>query len=90
MAHIIKKESHLHLDVVSDFWVFRPDIGTQLRGVVTKKSANHIACLVHGIFNVPCYKPQNAATFASNVKIDSQVVLLSPISFVPKNRTVQS
>lgn len=76
MGAMINEEPYQHLDVVSDFWVFRPDVGKELRGVVTKKSPTHISCLVHGIFNVPCHKPADQkGAFASNVKIDSQVRL---------------
>merc|ERR1711862_63190 len=56
---MINEETHLHLDVQSDFWVFRPLIGRQLKGVVTKNSVTHVSCLVHGVFNVPCHKPHN-------------------------------
>jgi DNA-directed RNA polymerase I subunit RPA43 len=50
-------EAPIHLDVASDFWVFRPTVGAQLRGVVNRKSQSHVSCLVHGCFNVPCYRP---------------------------------
>ena len=74
IATMVNEEPFLHLDVVSDFWVFRPDVGAELRGVVTKKSTTHISCLVHGIFNVPCHKPTTQkGAFAPSVKIESQV-----------------
>jgi len=56
---MINEEAHLHLDVQSDFWLFRPLIGRQIKGVVSKKSPTHVSCLVHGVFNVPCHKPHN-------------------------------
>lgn len=75
MGQMINEEPYFHLDVVSDFWVFRPD-GAELRGLVTKKSQSHISCLVHGIFNVPCYKPpEQKSGWATNVQLDSQVKL---------------
>ena len=39
---IINEETHIHLDVQSEFWIFRPLVGRQLKGKVTKKSANHV------------------------------------------------
>ena len=56
---LMNEEAHIHLDVVSDFWVFRPEMGAILQGTVTKTSQKHVACLVHGVFNVPCYHPNN-------------------------------
>ena len=55
----MNEEAHVHLDVVSDFWVFRPTEGKVLRGVVNRKSPNHVACLVHGCFNVACNRPHD-------------------------------
>ena len=54
---IINEEAPIHVDVVSDFWVFRPLIGRQIKGRVTKKSPTHVHVLVHGIFSIPCHKP---------------------------------
>ena len=54
---IINEEAPIHLDVVSDFWVFRPIVGRQIKGRITKKSPNHVHVLVHGIFSIPCHKP---------------------------------
>jgi len=56
---MINDEAHMHLDVQSDFWIFRPLVGRQLKGVVSKKSQTHVSVLVHGVFNVPCHRPNN-------------------------------
>lgn len=53
------EEAYIHVDVIADFWVFRPTIGSQLKGVVNKKSDGHVSCVVHGCFNVPCHRPQD-------------------------------
>ncbi|KAL7641401.1 UNVERIFIED_CONTAM: hypothetical protein RMT77_008541 [Armadillidium vulgare] len=41
----------LHINIVADFYVFSPEIGSILKGKVVKKSPNHVGCLVHNIFN---------------------------------------
>ena len=56
---ILNEEAYFHIDVQSDFWLFRPLTGQQLKGIVTKKSDKHVSVLVHGIFNIPCLKPNN-------------------------------
>ena len=30
-----------------------------IEGDNTKKSSSHVSCLVHGVFNVPCHRPNN-------------------------------
>lgn len=58
---MLNEEAHIHLDVQSEFYLFRPLIGRQLKGVVSKKSPSHVSCLVHGVFNVPCHRPHHLA-----------------------------
>ncbi len=55
----LNEAAHIHVDVISDFWVFRPQPGAILRGVVVKKSPTHVGCFVHGCFNVSCYRPED-------------------------------
>ena len=47
-------------------------------GVVSKKSQTHVSVLVHGVFNVPCHRPnnQNQEWFGTKVKV-KQVVHLT-------------
>jgi len=47
----------IHMDVISEFYIFRPTPGALVESVVTKKSISHVSCLVHGLFNVSCYGP---------------------------------
>merc|ERR1712029_692030 len=78
-GQLINEEAHVHLDVQSEFWLFRPSIGRQLKGTVVKKSPGHVSCLVHGLFNVPCHRPQDIPKggkwWASSLKLDSVVHL---------------
>ena len=56
---ILNEDAYFHIDVQSEFWLFRPLTGRQLKGIVTKKSDKHVSILVHDIFNIPCLKPNN-------------------------------
>ena len=33
-GNMINEEAHLHLDVQSEFWIFRPTVGRQLKGEI--------------------------------------------------------
>jgi len=78
-GQLINEEAHVHLDVQSEFWLFRPSIGRQLKGTVVKKSPTHVSCLVHGLFNVPCHRPQSLTKgqrwWASSLKLQQVVHL---------------
>lgn len=56
---ISNDEAHIHIDVVSEFFVFRPKLGSVLQGIVVKTSPKHVACLLHGAFSVACYQPSD-------------------------------
>jgi len=49
---LIADTPSVHVDIVGQFFVFSPQVGCVLPGVVNKKSAGHIGCLVHETFNV--------------------------------------
>lgn len=72
---MMNEEAHIHVDVQSEFYLFRPLIGRQLKGVVTKKSPTHVSCLVHGVFNVPCHRPHDMAKNWFGAKAQIQQVV---------------
>nr|CAD7200799.1 unnamed protein product [Timema douglasi] len=49
---ILYDDSLIHIDIVADFYVFTPEVGCHLNGIVNKKSSTHIGCLVYKVFNV--------------------------------------
>ncbi|XP_069697755.1 uncharacterized protein Polr1F [Periplaneta americana] len=56
---IINDDSYVHLDVEADFYIFTPEVGHELVGIVNKKSSDHIGCLVHKYFNVSLPRPND-------------------------------
>ena len=42
----------VHIDVEGNFFLFSPEIGDKIPGIVNKKSPGHLGCLVHDTFNV--------------------------------------
>ncbi|KAL1116992.1 hypothetical protein AAG570_004320 [Ranatra chinensis] len=40
------------LECFADVYVFRPSLGSVLKGIVNKKGRDHLGCLVHSVFNV--------------------------------------
>jgi len=49
---LIADTPSVHVDVNGDFFVFSPEIGSILPGVVNKRSERHVGCLVHNTFNI--------------------------------------
>lgn len=61
----------VHIDVEGKFFLFSPEVGGKLPGVVNKKSPGHIGCLVHDTFNVSLL----AGDKEKEVKVGSEVVM---------------
>ncbi|KAL6429312.1 hypothetical protein ACFW04_008192 [Cataglyphis niger] len=49
----------IHVDIEADFYLFRPMIGSFLKGIVNKKGLDHIVVLVHKIYTISIPKPDN-------------------------------
>ena len=68
---LIADTPSVHVDVNGDFYVFSPEIGSTLPGVVNKKSAGHVGCLVHNTFNISLMsdKTDNNVEMGEELKI---------------------
>lgn len=51
-------DPYIHFDIVADFIVFNPTVGSTLTGVVHRVFKNHVSLLVYGIFNVSIRKSE--------------------------------
>ncbi|XP_049859948.1 uncharacterized protein LOC126354388 [Schistocerca gregaria] len=58
IANVLYDDSRLYLTIQADFYLFRPEVGCVLRGIVNKRSADHVGCLVHKAFNVSIPRPE--------------------------------
>ncbi|KAF5278308.1 hypothetical protein FQR65_LT03577 [Abscondita terminalis] len=56
---IVDDSFFVHIDVSANFFLFKPEIGKVLIGVVNKKSDDHVGCLVYETFNVSIPKPED-------------------------------
>ncbi|KAK7069531.1 hypothetical protein SK128_027502 [Halocaridina rubra] len=57
---VIHTNPFIHFRVQATFYVFSPEVGSQLEGSVKRKSPNHLGCLIHKIFSVSVPRPHSA------------------------------
>uniref|UniRef100_A0A1B6DAZ5 RPA43 OB domain-containing protein n=1 Tax=Clastoptera arizonana TaxID=38151 RepID=A0A1B6DAZ5_9HEMI len=55
----LKEDGYMSITYIADVYVFSPKINSTLKGVVNKKSEDHVGCLVHKIFNAVIPRPKN-------------------------------
>lgn len=73
---LVTDSCYIHLDIEADFYIFKPEVGATLTGIVNKKSKDHVGCLVHGIFNVSVpNKSEDDAWPGYHVEIGEEVLL---------------
>ncbi|XP_022341237.2 DNA-directed RNA polymerase I subunit RPA43-like [Crassostrea virginica] len=52
-------DPYIHFDIVADFIVFKPTVGSILTGVVHRVFKSHVSLLVYGIFNASIKKSKS-------------------------------
>ncbi|XP_011691191.1 PREDICTED: probable DNA-directed RNA polymerase I subunit RPA43 [Wasmannia auropunctata] len=64
----------IHIDIEADFYLFRPTVGSFLKGVVNKKGLDHIIMLVHKTYTVSIPKPDDTEEWpGDSVEIGQEV-----------------
>lgn len=73
---ITNDSCYMHINVEADFYIFKPEIGQLLKGVVNKRSRSHIGCLVHQLFNVslPSSDDDDEGWLGYNLAVGQEVV----------------
>ncbi|KAK9882598.1 hypothetical protein WA026_022226 [Henosepilachna vigintioctopunctata] len=67
---------YIHIDIQADFVLFKPAAGKELPAIVTKKSRDHVGCLVYHTFNVSLPKPEGIEHWTGNdVEIGEEVII---------------
>lgn len=90
---ISNDQPFIHIDVQADFYIFNPRKGVKLRGRVNKKSAGHVGCLVHDVFNAAITPPigQNLSRWCgAQAQIGKQISFMTTaVSFGDKLPIIQ-
>jgi len=90
---ISNDQPFIHIDVQADFYIFNPRKGVTLRGRVNKKSAGHVGCLVHDVFNAAITPPigQNLSRWCgAQAQIGKQISFMTTaVSFGDKLPIIQ-
>ncbi|KAK3918777.1 DNA-directed RNA polymerase I subunit RPA43 [Frankliniella fusca] len=58
-ASVAAETSGVVITIQADFFVFRPDVGNVLKGVVNKISKDHVGVLLYHRFNISCPRPSS-------------------------------
>lgn len=73
---IVTDTCHVHVNIDADFYIFKPEIGTTVKGVVNKISGDHVGCLVHRVFNISVPKQDEGDDWVGYlVEIGQEIVL---------------
>ncbi|XP_044753888.1 DNA-directed RNA polymerase I subunit RPA43 isoform X4 [Coccinella septempunctata] len=65
----------LNFPILADFYLFKPTPGKELPAIVTKKSKDHVGCLVYHTFNVSIPKSEAEVNWEGhNVEIGQEII----------------
>ncbi|XP_076170031.1 RNA polymerase I subunit F [Ptiloglossa arizonensis] len=74
LGEIIYDTCFIHIDIEADFYIFRPEVGCSLKGIINKKGLDHIGVLVHKAFNVSIPKQDDEENWlGNNLEIGEEV-----------------
>ncbi|KAG7189494.1 hypothetical protein KM043_017188 [Ampulex compressa] len=74
LGEIVYDACFIHVDIEADFYVFRPEVGCTLKGIVNKKGMDHIGVLVHKAFNVSIPNTESTDEWPGNdVKMGQEI-----------------
>ncbi|XP_033338955.2 RNA polymerase I subunit F [Megalopta genalis] len=74
LGEIFYDTCFIHIDVEAEFYIFRPEVGSSIKGIVNKKGVDHIGVLVHKAFNVSIPKPDDQENWlGDNLEIGQEV-----------------
>lgn len=73
---VINNDScYIHMNMEGDFYVFKPEVGRLLKGVVNKKSRSHVGCLVYQLFNVSLPRQEYEEEWlGDNVAVGQEII----------------
>ena len=79
-GRIFDEQPHIHFDICYSAYVFKPTVGTILRGTVNKIGGDHVGCLVYDCFNASLIAPATPASkngysvgFSGKFRVGSKV-----------------
>ena len=68
-ASLIADRPFLYLKVKVTYFLFQPEIGSILTGVIKEIKENHVVCVVHEIFNATIFQSTTLAWDVSTLKV---------------------
>lgn len=72
---IIHNDSNgIHIDIEGDFFIFKPTLGREMKGVVSREGKDFLAVLVYNTFNVSLPKDQDENNCDLDVHVGDEVL----------------
>ncbi|XP_026279766.1 nucleolar protein dao-5 [Frankliniella occidentalis] len=81
-ASVAAETSGVVVTIQADFFVFRPEVGNVLKGIVNKISKDHVGVLLYQRFNISCPRPSSESR--SEKWLGNQVSMQQEVTFKVK------
>ncbi|CAG9863713.1 unnamed protein product [Phyllotreta striolata] len=80
---IFNDSCYIHFDVEVDFFVFKPELGKVMQGVVKRKSKDHLGVLVYEAFNVSIPIRDERVDIKIGEEVTFQILFINMSSYLP-------